>query len=275
MDRRGGGTERNFWMQSTADIIMDFTHTYSKDWIEQFPDLHYLDCSDIEGTDMYCTGEAQRELQKRIAAYPIRGVHFIDSGNYHYLTGLFTRQIQEPYNLLFFDNHNDMKPTLIPELISCGAWAKQLLEGDKNLGKLLLIGPSKETIEEIETDNREKLLCVSWEELEAAENAAESQGGLHKLLQDIWEQADTKLPLYLSIDKDVLSEEYACTNWDQGQMSLPLLKEILKDCCWRSRILGADICGELPDSPPGQAVEVRRINEHTNTELYGLLKEYI
>lgn len=261
-------------MQNTADLIMDFTHTYSKDWIEQFPDLHYLDCADIEGTDMYCTEEAEEELQKRIAVYPLRGIHFIDSGNYHYLTGLFTRQIQEPYNLLFFDNHNDMKPTLIPELISCGAWAEQVLKEDKNLGKLILIGPSKETIEEIKIDNREKLLCVSWEELEAAENAAESEGGLHKLLQDIWEQADTKLSLYLSIDKDVLSEEYARTNWDQGNMPLSLLKEILKDCCRRNHILGVDICGELPDASPGQVAEVCRINEQTNTELYRFLKGY-
>lgn len=261
-------------MQSTADFIMDFTHTYSQDWMTLFPDMHYLDCADIEGTDMYCTEEAEEELQKKIAAYPLRGIHFIDSGNYHYMTALFTRRIGEPYNLLFFDNHNDMKPTLIPELISCGAWAKQVLEEDKKLEKLLLIGPSKETIEEIEIDNREKLLCVSWEELEAAESAAESEGGLHKLLQNIWKQVDTRLPLYLSIDKDVLSEEYARTNWDQGNMSLPLLKEILEDCCQRSRILGVDICGELPDAPPSQTAEVRRINEQTNTELYRLLKSY-
>ncbi|MCH5343379.1 MAG: arginase family protein [Acetatifactor sp.] len=262
-------------MQDTADLIMDLTHTYSKDWIELFPDLHYLDCTDIEGTDMYCTEEAEEELQKRIAVYPLRGIHFIDSGNYHYMTALFVRRVEEPYNLLFFDNHNDMKPTLIPELISCGAWAKQVLEEDKNLGKLVLIGPSKETIEEIEIGDQEKLLCVSWEELEMAENAAESEGGLHKLLQDIWEQVDTKRPLYLSIDKDVLFEEHARTNWDQGHMSLPLLKKILEDCCQRSRLLGADICGELPDAPLGQAAEVRRINEQTNTELYRLLKKYI
>lgn len=262
-------------MQSTADFIMDFTHTYAKDWMERVDSLAYLDCSDIEGTDMYCTPEAEEELQKRMTVYPLRGIHFIDSGNYHYLTGLFTRRIKEPYNLLFFDNHNDMKPTLIPELISCGAWAKQVLEEDVNVQKLILIGPAQETIEEIEVDHREKLLCISWDELEEAENTVEPDVALQKLLQDLWELVDTKLPLYLSIDKDVLSEEYTRTNWDQGNLSLSLLKEILVDCCQRNHILGVDICGELPDAPPGQLAEVSRINEQTNTELYRLLKEYI
>lgn len=270
---RGYGKE--FSMQETTDLIIDFTHTYTKDWMECIASLSYLNCSDIEGTDMYCTKEAEEELQKRIAAYPLCGIHFIDSGNYHYMTRLFTRRIVEPYNLLFFDNHNDMKPTLIPELISCGAWAKQVLEKDENLRKLLLIGPSRETIEEIEVENREKLLCVSWEELQELEKSMYPEKELHKLLQSVWEQVDTGLPLYLSVDKDVLDQKYARTNWDQGEMPLPLLKEILTDSCRRSSILGVDICGELPDAPPGQAAEVRRVNEQTNTELYQLLKNFL
>ncbi len=264
-------------MRDSANFVMDFTHTYRGEWIGRMPRLSRLDCSDIGGTDLYCSREAEAELQRRIAAFPPEGIHFLDSGNYHYLTGLFVRRIQEPYNLLFFDHHNDMKPTLIPELLSCGAWAKRVLEEEENLRRLLLIGPSRETLEEIGemgVGHREKLFCISREELEAAEgtDSAENAGAaLRGLLSALWEGADEGLPLYLSIDKDVLSEEYARTNWDQGTLSLPLLKTILADCCRRSRILGVDICGELPDASPAQAAEARRINERTDTELYRLL----
>ena len=247
-------------------------------------DASYIDCSDIEGTDMYCAREAEEELERRISRYPLRGIHFLDSGNYHYLTGLFTRRIREPYRLFVFDNHSDMKPALIPELLSCGAWAKQVLEEDPNLRELLLIGPPREAIRELEemgVGHREKLLCVSREELEAleeleeAEQSASPKGGTDAFLRSLRGRArvQTGLPVYLSVDKDVLSQEYARTNWDQGEMTLPLLKKILADICAKNPVLGADICGGLPDAPAGQEAEVRRINGQTDRELYRLLKE--
>ena len=51
-------------------------------------------------------------------------------------------------------------------------------------------------------------------------------------------------PLYLSIDLDVLSEDYIRTNWDQGKYSISQLVESL-ELLWKSnRILGIDLCGE-------------------------------
>lgn len=251
-------------MQKSADIILDFTHTYAKDWIEKFPALHYLDCSDIGGTDMYCTPEAQAELEKRLQAYPVEGIHFLDSGNYHYLTRLFTKRIREPYQLIFFDNHSDMQPAMIPDLLSCGAWAKQALEEDSYLERMLLIGASQNAIDEIQSDTMEKLVCISQEELQEQniQNLQNKLGGSDMI--------SPHLPIYLSIDKDVLSEEYARTNWDQGKMEFSVLKEILQWLKSRNRIIGVDICGELPAASSFQASEVRRINEATNEALYEL-----
>lgn len=253
-------------MQKPTDIILDFTHTYAKEWMEKFPTLHYLDCSDIGGTDMYCTKEAQAELERRLQAYPINGVHFLDSGNYHYMTRLFTKRIEEPYQLVFFDNHNDMQPSMIPDLLSCGAWAKQVMEEDSHLERMFLIGPSQNTINEIpldiQSDKRQKLVCVSREELR--------EGGGQRLQNKLGGQDmfSVHLPVYLSIDKDVLSQEYARTNWDQGEMELSTLEEILQWIKTRNRIIGVDICGEFPDAPTFQALEVRHINERTNEALY-------
>lgn len=249
------------------DLVLDFTHSYSADWIERNKELKVIDCSDIAGTDMYCTREAEEELERRISAFPLRGIHFIDSGNYHYMTRIFTKRISEPYNLLFFDNHNDMQPTMIPELLSCGAWAKQTIEDDEDLQKLFLIGPDEKAINDINVANADKLVCISREELR--------EWNMKEKLAECLAEIDMRLPLYVSIDKDVMSEEYARTNWNQGEMSLVTLKEILEYIYNMlkengSGVVSVDICGELPykDASFKEAVRAEKINRRTNQELY-------
>ena len=254
------------------DLIFDFTHTYPADWIEENKELEVVDCSDIEGTDMYCTPEAEAELERRAARFPLGGIHFIDSGNYHYMTRLFTKRIREPYNLVFFDNHSDMQPTMILELLSCGAWAKQTVEEDENLKRLILIGPDEKTISGIDVANSHKLVCISRMELCEHEK-------LRKRLAERLSVVDMSLPLYVSVDKDVMGEKYARTNWDQGDMSLETLKEILKILFGGAYqggggIVAVDICGELPqkDARFMEAAEAEQINRSTNQALYDFIK---
>lgn len=273
------------------NLVLNFTHTYSVDWIEENKELKCIDCSDIAGTDMYCTPEAEEELESRLSEFPLGGIHFIDSGNYHYMTRLFTKRISGPYNLVFFDNHNDMQPTMIPELLSCGAWAKQVIEEDENLQRLILIGPGEKTINDIDVANSDKLVCVSREELrewsmeEGCDETASEEGQnmpvgkphyrLREKLAERLAEVSMDLPLYVSVDKDVMGEEYARTNWDQGDMSLETLKELLKyiysrltDC--GGKLIAVDICGELPqkDASFAEAAEAEEINRRTNQELY-------
>lgn len=249
------------------DLVLDFTHTYSADWIEENEGLKLINCSDIEGTDMYCAREAEEELGRRLSGFPLNGIHFIDSGNYHYMTRFFTKRLSEPYNLVLFDNHNDMQPTMIPELLSCGSWAKGMIETDENLQKLVLIGPSEKVINDIKIINADKLVCVSREEMRG--------WSLKEKLAERLADVDMSLPLYVSVDKDVMSEEYARTNWNQGEMSLGTLKDILeyifnvlKDK--GGAVIAVDICGELPhkDAPFKEAIKAEKINRRTNQDLY-------
>lgn len=250
--------------QKVQDVLLDFTHTYAKGWIKAHGGLLYLDCSDIEGTDMYCTPEAEQELKKRLEPYPVTGIHFLDSGNYHYMSRLFLQKIHRPYQLVMFDNHTDMQPTMIPELMSCGAWAMQVLKEEECLEKLFLIGPTQKSLEEIPVtelagDRAEKLVCISRED------------SVYRKLG----QLDPHIPVYFSVDKDVLSEEFARTNWDQGQMTLSMLQEILLWICDQNEVLGVDICGELPQAPSWEEARVRQINEATDEELYNFFKKVL
>ena len=71
-------------MTRSENFILDFTHIYIDENIEQTENIVRIDCSDILETDLYCTKEGEAEIQKRIENFSINGVHFIDSGNYHY-----------------------------------------------------------------------------------------------------------------------------------------------------------------------------------------------
>jgi len=55
--------------------------------------------------------------------------------------------------------------------------------------------------------------------------------------------------VWITLDKDVLPEAEALTNWNQGRMPLHAVVELIRAVGARRRVLGADVCGEY--SPPG------------------------
>src|SRR5207244_477510 len=55
--------------------------------------------------------------------------------------------------------------------------------------------------------------------------------------------ASSREPIYLSIDKDVLSADVVSTNWDQGSMRLDELTSAIRP--FRERIIGSDVTGDV------------------------------
>lgn len=70
------------------------------------------------------------------------------------------------------------------------------------LKQLIIIGPDQKQLEATDLPMEEKLICISIQELEGEK--AEKK----------FTQIDTSVPFYLSIDKDVMSESCAVTNWN-------------------------------------------------------------
>ncbi len=231
-------------------IITDFTNTYVP---SDYPGFDLIDCSDITGCDMYCDDGAKEEIKRRIRKHMeisgqserifYRGIHLIDSGNYHYMTRLFTKEIDMPYELVFFDNHTDMKPAMF-DMLSCGSWAKEVLEKDKNLRKMYMIGPRVKPGDiDLEKTSLEKLVIISQDELTDENTALKNPK-----MAELYTGAQGSLPVYISVDKDILDESEVATNWDQGNMRLDVLITILENISENRTVLGADICGLLPES---------------------------
>lgn len=92
--------------------IMDFTGIYEKEHFYGKTRVHWIDCQQIQGTNCYCDEEAETLLRQKIAPFPAEAIHFIDSGNYHYMTKLWTEKLREPFVLVVADHHPDMQPPL-------------------------------------------------------------------------------------------------------------------------------------------------------------------
>ena len=63
------------------NMIFDFTQCYPK---RKEPGLEWHDCSAIGGSRLYCSRDAEEKIKALIAPAGVSGIHFIDSGDYHY-----------------------------------------------------------------------------------------------------------------------------------------------------------------------------------------------
>ena len=190
--------------------------------------LSRVDLRDVPGTGGYCDDEAQTVIREKLSKLPFDAVHFIDGGNYHYLSLFMTERVREPFVLALFDRHSDMQPSAFGGLLSCGSWALEVLERQPLCMQVALIGAGDDqTVPESVED---RVIRVS------AASAA-----------DAYRCLPSDLPVYLSVDKDVLSPSVVVTDWDQGNMTEAGLVKSIKAIGRARRILGVDICGEGDD----------------------------
>lgn len=247
------------------NMIFDFTQCYPK---RKEPGLEWHDCSAIGGSRLYCSRDAEEKIKALIAPAGVSGIHFIDSGDYHYISKIMTDFIKEPFTLVLIDHHTDMQDaSLGGDILSCGNWAKKVLQENPYLQKLVLIGQEKKMLDKLQSGARQqetdgKLVEISYEELK--------NGKAHEKIKELPDE----VPVYISIDKDVLDEKYAVTNWDQGKMSMGMLEQILKTLVTEYDVIGVDICGMYPEenSLP-EYLRAERVNIRSDEELYRFLQK--
>ena len=244
-------------------VMMDFSGIYEEEKFWKEEKVSWVNARDISGTNCYCDEEARMALRERIADFPAGGIHFIDSGNYHYMSLLWLEKIDRPFRLLVFDNHTDMQPPAFGGLLSCGGWIASALEELENLKEVILVGPDEEAYGQVEEEFRKKVRFLSRENLE---DCRTQEGDILSLVKNFFREMDMELPLYLSVDKDVLSPMSAHTTWSQGDMSLEELKECLKmilsyykENC--GELIGMDVCGECDSKGDGSSERNDRANE--------------
>ena len=80
------------------------------------------------------------------------------------------------------------------------------------------------------------------------------------------------LPVFLSIDLDILSPSEFRTNWDQGTMTFAELLDTIREIAATRRIIAMDICGGLTESKGAMSCELD-LNRNQRERLLSLLSE--
>jgi len=242
-------------------ILLNFTHAYEgMDFLRAMP-CQWVDCTHLRGTQCYCDSEGERRLRALLAPYPPEGIHLIDSGDYHYVTKLWTDKIDHPFSLIVFDHHPDMQPPLFEGLLSCGCWVRTVLDTNPHVQKVCIVGATEKLKQETAGyDGR--LVYFSEQTLRLRE--------AWHVFSRLW----LNEPVYISIDKDVLTPRQATTNWDQGSLSLGQLESFLRVILRHERVIGIDICGELPLCQPSSPSR-QTANEQTDKELLEWLHSHL
>ena len=109
-------------------------------------------------------------------------------------------------------------------ILSCGGWIQAALDTNTRLKRVYLAGPPSM---EAEAD-RERVVGINEEELK-------TPGCISRHLKN------SGLPLYISLDKDILTRSCAITNWDQGEAQLEDVLACIKEAASCRSIIGVDV----------------------------------
>lgn len=241
-------------------ILMNFTGVYDYEAFARRRGMVHLDCTHLRGTECYCDAGGAAALRRLIAPYPPEGIHFIDSGDFHYLTKFWTDKLTRPFSLLVFDHHPDLQQPRYGGVLSCGGWVADVVRENPWVRQVCLVGVDRRLVAEVPAELRPRVHFFCGDE-----------GGYEAACRNFsagWLQG----PVYLSIDKDVLSPREVRTNWDQGTMSLVAMEDVLRRVLERTPLLGVDICGECAATL--DCFEEQREadgNSRVNSELLDLL----
>jgi len=265
-------------MYNTSVSIYNFSGIYDhQSFYRKIQGSSLYDMRDIQGTNCMCAFDTVNKISAEIKNLRRRGyINFIDSGNYHYMSYIMTSGIKEDFDLILFDNHPDMQESNYPGILSCGGWVRSMINDNPHLKNVYMVGVKNDLI--IEENVTSFPQVAVFREIPkkfgdmntyivmdpAPEKEPEPIVDIpkHEFLERFLRgaapavvEADFKTfefptinPVYISIDKDVLSTDEVLTNWDQGNMSVDTLFMNLKRIFKNRRVLGIDICGDaMPD----------------------------
>lgn len=212
-------------------VVMNFSGAYNFESFDKDSEIINLDFRQLHGTEGYCSHEAAKVIKDKIQPFGPHGMHFLDNGDYHYVSKFWTDMITEPFSLVLIDHHTDMQDSRVDGILSCGDWVKAVIQQNKFLEKVIVIGVPRESALKVDKELFPKVVFVTEPEFKDYVSGRK-------------EPVDGKT-IYISIDKDALSPEDAVTNWDQGDMKESDLRKFLFRQVEHENVIGVDVCGEF------------------------------
>jgi len=194
---------------------------------------------------------------------------FMGSGDFHHVSALLIEQALEnttdQVTVIHIDNHPDW--VHFDGGMHCGSWVNRTLS-NRQIEKVVTIGVCSNDLERPERKGANLDLLASGRlelypyahppsrvkaDYGAGQSYRQQARALHwNTIEDIGEMnfldrllaSITTESVYVTVDKDVLVEGDAVTNWDQGRMQMAYVLSIISEIGARHRIIGADVTGD-------------------------------
>jgi hypothetical protein len=184
------------------------------------------------------------------------------SGDFHHVSLALVRRIRTPFNLLIIDKHPDWMRG-IPAL-HCGTWLYHAallphlrrvfhVGGDLDFdNSYRFLAPWRELIERrirvipaVRHFTKGKWSRIAHEPLRYHPDAIATADRVRHLLEEDREDL-TRWPLYISVDKDVLTAAEAVVNWDSGRLTVPEIEAVLQVFLEfnAGKVIGMDVIGD-------------------------------
>ncbi|MDE2389963.1 MAG: hypothetical protein KGN35_12955 [Betaproteobacteria bacterium] len=172
------------------------------------------------------------------------------SGDFHHLSAIWMRQIQEPFSLLSFDNHPDWD--IRPPRWVCGGWVNRALEsgwlesaqvwgcGNFELNWPYNLFAPKDALQS------GRLQVFSWQERYPKLSICQEGVISRDTWRDIFLQQLSRWQgrsLYVTIDLDCLNAQEFRSNWEHGLFTVDDLAWALTQVRQNATLIGGDICG--------------------------------
>lgn len=231
-----------------SNVVINFSGIYENQQFIEKAGLPVLDFSDISGTDCYCDDNAYDLIKERMDNLKLEGLHFVDSGNYHYMSKIWLEKLDTDCTLVVFDHHPDMQPPLFGDILSCGSWVWDLIKENTHIKKIYVIGSNKDLLDNLPDEVED--FVSSCKVIFYCKQDANNWGKLALKNENV----------YISVDKDVLSDEELKTNWDQGNMKMQGLIAMIDEIFLCNKVIGMDVCGE-PAKRDATDVDIELSNE--------------
>jgi len=205
-----------------------------------------------------CSKKLFASLNKELGdfAEAARDTVFLGSGDYHHLSHLLISryaQLGKPLQVVLFDNHPDNMR--YPFGIHCGSWVWHVSRLPF-VSQIHVLGITSKDVEAAHgwenhlrnlRSGKVRYWCVGrdlgWMNSVGITQSRSFDSTAAMLDVFSGEITRGKDPIYLTVDKDVLSPEDAHTNWDQGVMRLSELQSVIEMI--QPRIIGSDVTGEV------------------------------
>lgn len=224
---------------------IDLDEAWPKDSTES-----YVDCRDWGPRLRYsATADGIEEfydfIKDRLGKFTLFG-----SGDYHHLSALWLRRLQEPVTLVSFDNHPDWD--IRPPRWCCGTWINRALElptvrkaviwgcGNFELNWPGNLFVSRQALRE------QRLEVWPWTERLKASGRKRWPG----MTREDWREKFSAFArrvagerLYITVDLDCLLREESATNWENGLFTVEDILWALEELRAHATIVGGDLCG--------------------------------